>query len=93
MRFFNFSRGNNVDFSDRIREKMASHCSNGFIADSQRNSSLVWKVGVNTFEDFFSGLEKRSGQSLGRRLAHSSSESEEWLIVRLKYSRSHQVAI
>ena len=30
---------------------------------------------------FFSGLEKRSGQSLGRRLAHSSSESEEWLIV------------
>jgi hypothetical protein len=79
MRFFNFSRENNIDFSDRIRKRWLI-LSNGFIADSQRNNSLVWKVGVNSFEDFFSGLEKRSGQSLGRRLAHSSSESEEWLI-------------
>ena len=79
MRFFNFLRENNIDFSDRIRKRWLI-LSNGFIADSQRNNSLVWKVGVNSFEDFFSGLEKRSGQSLGRRLAHSSSESEEWLI-------------
>ena len=80
MRFFNFSKEGNIDFLDRIKKRWVIH-SNGLIVDSQRNNNLVWKIGINSFENFFSGLEKRSGQSLGRRLAHSSSESEEWLIL------------
>ena len=66
--------------SERIKNRWRLQ-SNGLIIDSKRNNNLVWKVDIDSFELFFSGLESRSGQSLGRRLAHSSSESEEWLMI------------
>ena len=79
MRFF--SSKNKIPMtSERIKNRWELQ-SNGLIIDSKRNNNLVWKVDVDSFELFFAGLESRSGQSLGRRLAHSSSESEEWLMI------------
>jgi len=78
MGFFDFSKVNDLELSDRIKNRW-QFLNNGFIIDSKRNNSLVWKVNVDLFENFLSGIERRSGQSLGRRLAHASSESEEWL--------------
>ena len=78
MRFFS-SKNKIPKSSERIKNRWELQ-SNGLIIDSKRNNNLVWKVDIDSFELFFSGLESRSGQSLGRRLAHSSSESEEWLM-------------
>jgi hypothetical protein len=79
MRFFGFFKANDSDLPERIKNRWKI-LSNGFIIDSKMNDNLVWKININFFEDFFSGIEVRSGQSLGRRLAHASSESEEWLM-------------
>ena len=91
MSFFGFSKANDSELSERIKNRWV-RLLNGFIIDSKKSNNLVWKVDVNSFEDFFSGLEMRSGQSLGRRLAHASSESEEWLMttsnVKLPHGRS-----
>ncbi len=54
-----------------------SNC--GLILDSQNFFHPVWRVDSIVFDLFISGIEKRSGLSLGRRLAHASSESEEWI--------------
>jgi len=39
---------------------------------------MAWRVGVGWFESWFQGLEKRTAQSLGRRLAHAAVEHEEY---------------
>ena len=80
MGFFDFSKKNISNLSESIKSRWIFH-TNGLISDSKRNNNLVWKIDINSFENFLAGLERRSGQSLGRRLAHSSSESEEWLIL------------
>lgn len=80
MGFFDFSKKNISNLSESIKSRWIFH-NNGLISDSKRNNNLVWKIDINSFENFLAGLERRSGQSLGRRLAHSSSESEEWLIL------------
>ena len=41
---------------------------------------LAWRVGVGWFEAWFQGLEQRTGQSLGRRLAHAAVEYEEHMM-------------
>ena len=61
-----------------------SNC--GLILDSQKFFHPVWRVDSIVFDLFISGIEKRSGLSLGRRLAHASSESEEWMSTVSKYS-------
>ena len=79
MNFFGFSKNNTSKLSERIKNR-CDFQSNGLIIDKKRNNNLVWRINLDSFDLFFSGLERRSGQSLGRRLAHSSSESEEWLL-------------
>ena len=79
MSFFGFSKANDSMIPERIKKRWKM-LSSGLIIDSKISENPVWKVDINSFEDFFSGLERRSGQSLGRRLAHASSESEEWLM-------------
>ena len=58
---------------------LTSNC--GLILDSKRIYHPVWRVDSILFDDFLSGIERRSGLSLGRRLAHASSESEEWISI------------
>ena len=41
---------------------------------------IAWRVGVGWFESWFQGLEQRTGQSLGRRLAHAALEYEEHMM-------------
>ena len=41
---------------------------------------IAWRVGVGWFESWFQGLEKRTAQSLGRRLAHAAVEHEEYMM-------------
>ena len=77
MRFF---ASNNKDESLLLNIKkrwIPSEC--GLILDSQKIFHPVWRVDAILFDLFISGIEKRSGLSLGRRLAHASSESEEWI--------------
>ena len=63
MGFFDFSKVNDLELSDRIKNRW-QFLNNGFIIDSKRNNSLVWKVNVDLFENFLSGIERRSGESL-----------------------------
>ncbi|MDE0574037.1 MAG: hypothetical protein OSB32_00435 [Candidatus Poseidoniales archaeon] len=51
----------------------------GFIIDTQAGDSSVWCLTLPAFENWFSVLEEVTDQTLGRRLAHASAESEEWL--------------
>tara|TARA_B100001750_G_scaffold233113_1_gene232947 strand:- start:93 stop:1193 length:1101 start_codon:yes stop_codon:yes gene_type:complete len=50
----------------------------GFIIDTQAGDSPVWCLTLPAFEKWFSELESETDQTLGRRLAHASAESEEW---------------
>ena len=49
----------------------------GTCRDNLRNSEPAWRVGVSRFESLLQGLEKRTDNSLGRRLAHAALEHEE----------------
>ena len=51
---------------------------NGFIVDTEAGDSPVWCLTLPAFENWFAELEAVSDQTLGRRLAHASAESEEW---------------
>ena len=50
----------------------------GFIIDTQANNTPVWCLTLPAFERWFAELEAIADQTLGRRLAHASAESEEW---------------
>ena len=77
MRFFG-SKNQEESLLMRIERRWKpSNC--GLILDSQKIFHPVWRVDSIVFDLFLSGIEKRSGLSLGRRLAHASSESEEWM--------------
>jgi len=88
MSFFGFSKVNDIPLSERIMKRWQPS-SNGLILDSKRNNNFVWKVNFVFFENFLLGVERRSGQSLGRRLAHASSESEEWFFIDTKIKSPH----
>jgi len=49
----------------------------GFIIDSETGNSPVWCVSISAFDKWFSELESVVDQTLGRRLAYASAESEE----------------
>ena len=54
---------------------------NGIYSDSMRGrNEIAWRVGTGWFEMWFQGLETRTAQSLGRRLAHAALEHEEYMI-------------
>ena len=54
---------------------------NGTFRDNLRSrDEIAWMVGTGWFELWFQGLERRTAQSLGRRLAHASLEHEEYMI-------------
>ncbi len=77
MRFFK-RKFREYSLENEIKKRwLPSSC--GLILDNLRNLQPVWKVESTFFEKFLSGIENRSGVSLGRRLAHASSESEEFL--------------
>tara|TARA_B100000401_G_scaffold143153_2_gene95152 strand:- start:21950 stop:23044 length:1095 start_codon:yes stop_codon:yes gene_type:complete len=77
MRFFK-RKFREYSLENEIKKRwLPSSC--GLILDNLRNLHPVWKVESTFFEKFLSGIENRSGVSLGRRLAHASSESEEFL--------------
>ena len=46
----------------------------------QDYDEMAWRVGVSWFELWFQGLEKRTEQNLGRRLAHAAVEHEEYMM-------------
>ena len=50
---------------------------NGTCLDKLRKDEFAWRVGVSRFESLLQGLEKRTENSLGRRLAHAALEHEE----------------
>ncbi|HJM41340.1 MAG TPA: hypothetical protein QF514_03840 [Candidatus Thalassarchaeaceae archaeon] len=50
----------------------------GFIIDNDAGKSNVWCITLPAFERWFSELEEITNQTLGRRLAYASAESEEW---------------
>tara|TARA_B100000029_G_scaffold307771_1_gene300519 strand:- start:3146 stop:4246 length:1101 start_codon:yes stop_codon:yes gene_type:complete len=52
----------------------------GTCRDNLRNNEPTWCVGVSRFESFLQGVEKRTENSLGRRLAHAALEHEERLM-------------
>ncbi len=47
---------------------------------SRDYNEIAWRVGGGWFESWFQGLEQRTGQSLGRRLAHAAVEHEEYMM-------------
>ncbi len=51
--------------------------SDGTCVDNQREYESAWRVGVARFESLLQGLEKRTENSLGRRLAHAALEHDE----------------
>ena len=53
--------------------------SKGTCRDSMRDGEPAWRVGTSRFETWLQGLEKRTENSLGRRLAHAALEHEERL--------------
>ena len=54
---------------------------NGTYRDNLRSrDEIAWMVGTGWFELWFQGLERRTAQSLGRRLAHASLEHEEYML-------------
>jgi len=50
----------------------------GFVLDNAFSNSPVWCLTCPGFERWFSEIEAIMNQTLGRRLAHASAESEEW---------------
>ena len=79
MKFFGKGISNDSLVTGIKKRWLTSNC--GLILDSKRNYHPVWRVDSILFDDFLSGIERRSGLSLGRRLAHASSESEEWISI------------
>jgi hypothetical protein len=79
MRFFGREISDESLISGIRKRWLTSNC--GLILDSKRIFHPVWRVDSILFDDFLSGIERRSGLSLGRRLAHASSESEEWISI------------
>ncbi|MBJ32840.1 MAG: hypothetical protein CMB69_02530 [Euryarchaeota archaeon] len=51
--------------------------SDGTCVDNLREHESAWRVGVARFESLLQGLEKRTENSLGRRLAHAALEHDE----------------
>ncbi|MEC9000930.1 MAG: hypothetical protein VX779_00045 [Candidatus Thermoplasmatota archaeon] len=49
----------------------------GTCRDNSRDGESVWRAGVNRFESLLHEVEKRTENSLGRRLAHAALEHEE----------------
>ncbi len=55
--------------------------SGGVCRDSLRGrNEIAWRTGSTWFELWFQGLERRTAQSLGRRLAHAAVEHEEYML-------------
>ena len=79
MRFFSREISDDSLILGIKKRWLTSNC--GLILDSKRIYHPVWRVDSILFDDFLSGIERRSGLSLGRRLAHASSESEEWMSI------------
>ena len=50
----------------------------GLILEEDMGGNPVWCVQLSAFERWFSELEGITDQTLGRRLAYASAESEEW---------------
>ena len=82
MGFFDFLRANsrNTETSeDQIIGRWPLE--NGIYSDAMRGrNEIAWRVGTGWFELWFQGLERRTAQSLGRRLAHAALEHEEYMI-------------
>ncbi len=84
MGFFDFLKRDKIpaDPAELIQKRWVHH-EDGTIRDSLRtqapdNASAIFSV--RGFEFWFHGLEQRLGQSLGRRLAHSALEHEEFML-------------
>ena len=54
--------------------------SDGSISDMRRRGQKIWIVGPRWVNTLFSYLEMKTSLSLGRKIAHASSESEEFLV-------------
>ncbi|MEE2748270.1 MAG: hypothetical protein VX473_07395 [Candidatus Thermoplasmatota archaeon] len=54
-----------------------STTNSGFILDGESGNSPVWCIHLSAFERWFSVLESVTDQTLGRRLAYASAETEE----------------
>ena len=65
--------------SEILEERWKSE-SDGSISDMKRQGQKIWMVGPKWMNSLFSNLEMRTSLSLGRKIAHASSESEEFLI-------------
>ena len=53
----------------------------GVCRDALRGrNEIAWRTGSTWFELWFQGLERRTAQSLGRRLAHAAVEHEEYML-------------
>jgi len=50
----------------------------GFIIDTDAGNTPVWCTTLPAFERWFAEVEAVTDQTLGRRLAYASAESEEW---------------
>ncbi|MBT3357619.1 MAG: hypothetical protein HN534_02805 [Euryarchaeota archaeon] len=79
MGFFDFIKSKPKSSKDILLNRWKI-TSNGTYADRYRQDEIAWRVFANSFEIWFQGIEQRTGQSLGRRLAHASAESEEFLL-------------
>ena len=60
----------------KLRQRYLS-TETGFIIDREANHLPVWCVSTSAFDKWFSELESVIDQTLGRRLAYASAESEE----------------
>lgn len=80
MGFFDFFKSKPKLSEEDILKNRWKFTSNGTYADRYRQDEIAWRVVSNSFEIWFQGIEQRTGQSLGRRLAHAAAESEEFLL-------------
>ena len=62
---------------EKLHEQFST-TNSGLILDTGITSSPVWCIQLSAFESWFSILESVTDQTLGRRLAYASAESEEW---------------
>lgn len=75
-------RGNPESPESQVRLRWTPN-DDGTYNDTARDydkGKIAWRVGVGWFESWFQGLERRTGQSLGRRLAHAAVEHEEHMM-------------
>ena len=64
---------------DTLKDRWKSR-SDGSISDSWRADQAVWMAGNSWFNSFLENVEMRLSLSLGRKLAHAASESEEFFL-------------